>query len=455
MPKLGLAPVTSQTLDTALLYNENHFQQDEGVSANPITSAPPTPVDNRPAVTVLSGFSPGAVHAAARALLVADEQLLAVNHDLTGIRDGLVRRTVRTAAELIEQHTVELVHGCVSCTLREDVLPTLVRLARTRPGQDIVLVLPPVVEPEAVASACANCLVDDAPVIDTVRFDSYVTVVDADRFLDDLASTDDLRDRGLHASDDDHRAVAEVVVHQVEFCDTVILWSRPDADSLELHRVGTLVHRLAPWAIQVPTGTTDSLDCTALTSLVRRTGRHDPNRPGMLGLALEGRPIAVHDTDSCDVASILFESRRPFHPRRLDDALEELTGQALRGRGQLWIASQPDTALAFEFAGGGVSLGSLGYWLAALPIERWAEASDDRRIAADLAWDPYYGDRRTVLALIGLHLDHQAVTALLHDCLLTDRELADGFDTWRDLPDPFAGCFPLTDEDHTDEENQQ
>ncbi len=173
----------------------------------------------------------------------------------------------------------------------------------------------------------------------------------------------------------------------------------------------------------------------------------------MLGLALEGRPIALHDTDSCDVVSILFESRRPFHPRRLNDALEELTGEALRGRGQLWIASQPDTALAFEFAGGGVSLGSLGYRLAALPPERWTETSDDRRIAADLAWDPYYGDRRTMLALIGLHLDHQAVTDLLNSCLLTDAELADGSDTWRNLPDPFAGCFPLTDEDHTDEEN--
>ncbi|MDI6101670.1 GTP-binding protein [Actinoplanes sp. NEAU-A12] len=425
------------------------------MSANPITSALPAPVDNRPAVTVLSGFSPGAVRATAQALLIADDRrLLAVAHDLSEIRGGVVRRTVRSAAELIEQSTVELVHGCVSCTLREDVLPTLVRLARTHPGSDLLLVLPPAVEPEAVAAACSHCLVDGTPATEAVRFDSYVTVVDADRFLDDLASTDDLSDCDLHAADDDHRTVAEVVAHQVEFSDTVILWSRPDTDSLELNRVGTLVHRLAPWAIQVPIGTTNSLDCTGLSSLVRRTGRHNPHRPGMLGLALEGRPIALHDTDSSEVVSLLFESRRPFHPQRLNDALEELTSEALRGRGQLWIASQPDTALAFEFAGGGVSLGSLGYWLAALPAERWTETSDERRIAAELAWDPYYGDRRTVLALIGLRLDHAAITALLTSCLLTDTELADGFDTWRDLPDPFAGCFPLAGETRTDKENQ-
>lgn len=142
----------------------------------------------------------------------------------------------------------------------------------------------------------------------------------------------------------------------------------------------------------------------------------------------------------------MFETRRPFHPQRLHDALEDLTEHALRGRGQLWIASQPDTVLAFEFAGGGVSLGTLGYWLAALPADRWAETSAERRIAADLSWDPYYGDRRTVLALIGLHLDHAAITGLLNRCLLTDAELADGFDAWRHLPDPFAGCFPLTDD---------
>ncbi|GIE32719.1 hypothetical protein Ait01nite_057640 [Actinoplanes italicus] len=412
------------------------------MSANPITSALPAPADSRPAVTVLSGFSPGAVHAAARALLIADDRLLVVSHDLTGIRDGLVRRTVRTADRLLEQTTVELVHGCVSCTLREDVLPTLARLAHTRPGDDIVLVLPPSVEPEAVASACAHCRVDGVPVTETVRFDSYVTVVDADRFLDDLTSSDDLRHRDLHAADDDHRAVAEVVVHQVEFSDTVVLWSRPGTDTLELSRIGTLVHRLAPWAVQVPVGTSRSLDCTGLTTLVRRTGRHNPERPGLLGLALEGRPIAVHDTGSSEVVSLLFESRRPFHPQRLHDALDELTGEALRGRGQLWIASQPDTVVAFESAGGGVRMGGLGYWLAALPPERWTETSIGRRIAADLTWDPYYGDRRTVIALIGLHLNHATTTALLESCLLTDAELAGGTETWHALPDPFAGCFP-------------
>src|SRR5690349_7538244 len=110
----------------------------------------------RPAVTVLSGFSPAATGAVARRLLVDDPDLLLVVHSIDGLADGTVRRLVRTAAGVVEDVTVELVHGCVSCTLREDVLPTLERLARDHPGRDQLLALPRAIEPEAVASACAH-----------------------------------------------------------------------------------------------------------------------------------------------------------------------------------------------------------------------------------------------------------------------------------------------------------
>ena len=100
----------------------------------------------------------------------------------------------------------------------------------------------------------------------------------------------------------------------------------------------------------------------------------------------------------------MFETRRPLHPARLHEALEELTSDALRGRGQLWIASQPDAVIGWESAGGAVALSCLGSWLAALPVDRWGETSDLRRLAADLGWDAYYGDRRTVLAFIGIGL---------------------------------------------------
>ncbi|NMO51942.1 cobalamin biosynthesis protein CobW [Actinoplanes sp. TBRC 11911] len=395
-----------------------------------------------PRVTVLAGFSAAATNAVARSLLVTDPTLVLVTHDLTDVRDGVVRRTVRTADEILEQDRTDLVHGCVSCTLREDVLPTLARLSRRRPGGDILLALPPAIEPEAVAAACAISTVDGVRLTDLVSFDSFVTVVEAARFTDDLVSSDDLADRGLHAAGNDERGVADVLTRQVEFADTLVVWSHPDAD--ERDRLTAVLHRLAPWAVQVRVGDTPAVDCYALATRLLRSGRHQPAMPGMLGRAMEGYPIGVHDpAGEHGVNAMLFTSRRPFHPQRLHDALDDLTSEALRGRGQLWIASQPATAIAWESAGGGLLLGNLGHWLAALPRDRWEEASDMRRLAADADWDPYHGDRRTMLSFVGFGLDTDAMTALLSASLLTDAEIAEGAEGWRDLPDPFADFFPL------------
>ncbi|MEV4708817.1 GTP-binding protein [Actinoplanes sp. NPDC049316] len=392
-----------------------------------------------PRVTVLAGFSAPATDAVARSLLITDPALLLVRHDISRLREGVVRRTVRTRSTILEDELVHLVHGCAACTLREDVLPTLVRLARTRPHSDIVLALPPAVEPEALATACAQCAVDGAPVTEAVRFDSYVTVVEASAFLADLTTTDDLRHRDLHAADEDHRCVADVLARQIEYADTLVVWGRPDPTGVE----EAVLHRLVPWAAHVRVGDTATVDCTALAAQLRRTGRHDPAKPGVLARALEGRTIGVDEpAGEHGVTALVFRARRPFHPQRLHAALDGLTGDTLRGRGQLWLATRPDLAVAWESAGGGIGLGSLGPWLAAMSPADRDRTGDLRRLAADLDWDPYYGDRRTVLAFIGLALDGPDLTRRLTGCLLTDAELADGEAAWAGMPDPFAGFFP-------------
>ncbi|MGA5305722.1 CobW family GTP-binding protein [Nucisporomicrobium flavum] len=397
-----------------------------------------------PRVTVLAGFSAPATDAVARSLLVTDPALLLVRHDISRLREGLVRRTVRTSRAVLEDELVHLVHGCAACTLREDVLPTLVRLAATRPQSDIVLVLPPAVEPEALAAACTQCAVDGVPVTDAVRFDSYVTVVEGSAFLADLTATDDLRHRDLHAAEEDHRCVADVLARQIEYADTLVVWGRPDPTGV----AETVLHRLAPWASQVRVGDTAAVDCAGLAERLRRTGRHDPAKPGVLARALEGRPIGVDEpAGEHGVTALVFRARRPFHPQRLHDALDGLTGDTLRGRGQLWLATRPDLAVAWESAGGGIGLGSRGPWLAAQPPAAWNDAGVLRRLTADLDWDPYYGDRRTVLAFIGLALDGPDLTRRLTGCLLTDAELAGGEAAWAGISDPFADFFPVDSEE--------
>ncbi|MDG4795612.1 GTP-binding protein [Micromonospora sp. WMMD1082] len=411
-----------------------------------------TAADTRPSLTVLSGFWPSATYAVARTLLAADPALLLVRHDLADLAAGTVHRIVRDGAGVLEDERITLAHGCVSCTLREDVLPTLARLARAQPHRDLVLMLPEVVEPEAVAAACAHCLVNGAPITDLIRVDSYVTVVDAEHLLDGLASTDDLKTLGIAAADNDDRALADVVVRQIEYADTLVLWGESREGAYDTSRLSVLLERMAPWTTQVRVHE-DVVDASTLTRQLRHTHRHRPETPGIFARSLQGYTLGAHEPESdCGVVSAVFRARRPFHPRRLHDVLEEVNAEMIRSRGHFWLASQPDTVIAWEFAGGALAMGSLGHWLVSLPEQRWEHVEDQRRLAAALDWDPYYGDRHQHLVFIGLDIDSVDLHRTLVGCLLTDAELADGEQTWRTYDDPFAGYFPLGAEELADTE---
>ncbi len=398
---------------------------------------------SRPSLTVLSGFWPAATYAVARALLAADRSLLLVRHDLADVRAGNVHRVVRDSAGVLEDERVSLAHGCVSCTLREDVLPTLARLVATHPGRDIVLMLPEVVEPEAVAAACSQCLVNGAPITHLLHIDSYVTVVDAGHLLDGLASTDDLKTLGIHAADNDERSLADVIVSQIEYADTLVLWGHSPDGGYGTDRLAVLLARMTPWATQIRLDD-EVVDAQQLTRQLRDTRRNRPETPGVLARGLEGHLLGVHEPLSdCGIVSVVFRARRPFHPRRLHDVLEDVNAEVIRSRGHLWLASQPEAVIAWDFAGGGLAMGSLGRWLATVPDRYWDEVSDHRRLAAAMDWDPYYGDRHQYLVFIGLDLDPAGLHRALAGCLLTDGEIADGEQVWRTYDDPFTGCFPL------------
>ena len=423
--------------------------------SQPRAAATAGAADSRPSVTVLAGFWPAATMAVARALLVADPDRILIRHDLSGVLGGVVHRVVRTGAAVLEDERVSLVHGCVSCTLREDVLPCLVRLAQTHPGSNLILVLPEVVEPETVAEAAARCLVNGRPVGDAARFDSFVTVADARHLMDDLTTTDDLADRSMHAAPDDLRSVAVVVSRQVEFADTVVLWGQPSADPFETERCAVVLHRLAPWATHVRAGQDMTGDIKELARQLGGLGRHQRDSPAVLARGLAGHLVGAHEPEAdCGVVSAVFRARRPFHPQRLFEALGDIIGDVLRSRGHLWLASQPDKALCWESGGGGLGMGSLGQWLATLPEQRWDEASDQRRLTAAANWDPYYGDRDTHLAFIGIGLDPARLHDQLNACLLTDAEISLGENGWRALPDPFAGRFDESSHDTDPATNQ-
>jgi G3E family GTPase len=406
---------------------------------------PPTDADIRPSLTVLSGFWPDTTASVVGTLLEADPTLLVVHHDVSSVRAGTVRRRVRDGTGVLEDVRMDLLHGCLACTLREDILPTLARLARTYPDRDQVLHLPRTLEPESVAAACAHCRIDGTPFADLVRVDSYVTVVDLAEVVDTVVDGAELRSFGLHAADEDDRTLAGVLLRQIEYADTLVLHTPTGTDPLDAQRASALMYRLAPWATYVPVAGAGT-DPADLSDQLLGTHRHRPEIPGVLFRGIEGYPLGVHEPHpERTVVSVVFRARRPFHPRRLFDGLRRINAGVVRSRGHIWLASQPDAIVAWEFGGGSLALGALGRWLASIADRQWTHVSTHRRLAASLDWNPYYGDRHHHLVFIGLDLDPAEQHRILTACLLTDAELADGEDAWRAYPDPFAGHFPVAD----------
>lgn len=401
--------------------------------------------DQRNAVTLIAGLNSLATRDIVDHLLHAEPSAIVITHELTEmLATGTVYRQVRDVAGTLEEAQFRPEHPCLSCTLRDDLLPTLVRLAETHPGRSLLVALPAAVEPEAVASVCQWCLVDGKPVTDSVRLDSVVTVCDSASIRLSMESPDDLRDRGLNAADNDHRALADVACRQIEFADTVVLWTARDDLDFDDARTSVLLQRLNPWAVHLHTF---RLSSSALSEALLHTGRFNAEVPEVLGRGLEGYGVGISEPAfDCGVNSTVFRTRRPFHPQRLHEVLDSVVGDSVRGRGHFWLATQPDTAIAWESAGGGLSMGSLGNWMAATPDADWLEFSDQRRVFASLNWEDKWGDRDNQLAFIGVGMDVEKIHRWLSYALLTNDEVKAGRESWRTWHDPFAGCFATDDE---------
>lgn len=384
---------------------------------------------HRTPLIVTSGLSPDANRDLANRLRGSSRGTAVVHHDLRQVSSGVVLRTVWLGSS--ESHTtLELAHGCVSCTLREDLLPLLRRLAARPDVERIVLRLDESLEPEQVGWAIHHVLVDDRPVIEDVEIEAVVTAFDAGDWLHDALGDETMAERGLPGSPDDERTVAQVALAQVEFAD-VLVYAGDLPDAWTLAKTNAVLRRVAPTApiVGLSAVSRDVL-LGAVPHHARRGAAEDPH-----GSLLRGEPPLHTD---CGVTVVPFSARRPFHPERLHEAIDVLLDGVVRTRGRVWIASQPDTALWIESAGGGLGVGRLGPWLDSPEAPSWEDVSRERRALASLRWDPFFGDRHQELVVITHDAEPRGIEAALRAALLTDEELAQGRDVWTRYPDPFG-----------------
>ncbi|MGP3955244.1 CobW family GTP-binding protein [Nonomuraea sp. 3N208] len=375
----------------------------------------PTPV------VLVAGLHGAARTAAVEQLLADHPGSVAIHHDLREVTHGRVQRSVRDTTGVLDTAEVRLAHGCVTCTVREDLLPQLVMLA---PRSALLVVdLWDSVEPRSVAEA-VDC--DEAR--DVLRLTAVLTALDAEDMPEDITRGEPLSEVGKPAAAGDRRYLAEVLARQLEYATGLVLHGG-DEDDQDLSR-RVLAH-LAPIS---PIHTVHALP--PVTGAALCTGE----------LAERVDPATAqlpYDAQTDEIVTMVWRSRRPLHPGRLFEAVDELVVESVRARGRFWLATRPDQLLAWDSVAGIVSVEDAGPWLAALPEAAWDLVSPARRLAAALDWDPERGDRVQHLVFTGPDLDIDRFRALLDSCLLTEAEERAGLDAWTRYDDPFAAILTL------------
>lgn len=391
---------------------------------------------------LLTGLPADDVERVIGRILELDPCVAVLHHDLRDLPDGVVHRRLRHL-DRDERTVLDLAHGCVSCTLREDLLPGLRALGRPGGPARVVLHLDAVLEPEQVCFALDHVVVDpgaadDGTVTGLLDLCGVVTVVDVATWLDDATSDLTTAERGLAQPPGDERTIAQVAVAQVEFADLLV--TAGAGDPWEIARTDAVLARLAPGAARMPLELLD--DRVLLTGLPPTARRGVPDT--VHGPLLRGEPPLEPDSG---IGLAVFSARRPFHPQRLHEAIDVLLDGVVRSRGRVWLATRPDAVLWLESAGGGLQVGYAGDWLADADAAAWEDAGPDRRAMAALAWDPDFGDRAQDVVVITAGAGPDEIDEALRGALLTDEELVGGPATWAGLPDPFGWWHddPCTD----------
>ncbi len=341
-----------------------------------------------------------------------------IEHHIDG--NVVIRRvlTVQYGVVTTAQQSLELQHGCLSCTVRNDVLVLLRRMSRRRDVARVVVRLPPWLEPEPICWAIHHVRVTAAgfepgSAARDVEITAVITTVDEMVWLAEA-----LGDAVLP----DGRTVAQAVVAQAEFAD-VLVCGQPPA------QLNEVLARLNPRARVIANA--DAVeDALRKPPAGARRGRSDDPYDSLLA----GQP-PLHATEA--VQLIEFHAQRPFHPERLHDALDTLLDSVIRSRGRLWLASNNRDVMWLESAGGGLRVSSAGPWLASMSASELAYADAERRALAGAFWDDRHGDRHTALVVLACGADPDAIREALRGALLTEDEMSDPR-MWPALHDPFG-----------------
>ncbi|WP_397404695.1 zinc metallochaperone GTPase ZigA [Phenylobacterium sp.] len=386
-------------------------------------------------VTVLSGFLGAGKTTLLNHILRNREgkRVAVIVNDMSEVNiDAALVRGGDAGLSRTEASLVEMSNGCICCTLREDLLAEVRRLAGEKRFDYLLIESTGISEPMPVAATFDFIEESGDSLRDVSRLDTLVTVVDAFNFHRDYASRDFLADRGESLGETDTRTVVNLLVDQIEFADVIVLSKVDLVTPQALAEVEAICRVLNPGARIVPSEN----GCVPLSEVLN-TGRFNMLKAQSAAgwrQALEfGK---TPETEEYGVTSFVYRARRPFHPGRLMTVFNRAWPGVWRSKGFFWLATRMDQVGTWSQAGAVVSHEWGGYWWATIPPERRPQDMESRA-ALDAVWRAPHGDRRQELVLIGKDMDQTDLTAMLDSALLTPGEVQRGVKAWARLPDPF------------------
>ncbi len=397
-------------------------------------------------VTVLSGFlGAGKTTLLEHVLRNRDGRRVAVIvNDMSEVNiDAQLVQRGDAAVDHVAERLVEMSNGCICCTLREDLLVEVTRLAREGRFDALLIESTGISEPMPVAETFTFADETGASLADVARLDTMVTVIDASTFLEECDGVEDLNQRGIGLSPADDRAIVDLLVDQVEFCDVAIVNKCDLVDHATVDRIESIVRALNPGARIVR-----ARNAEVPLRLVLDTGLFDLERAEQqAGWLQVARGEEQPETEEYGISSFAYRARRPFHPQRLWERLNQPWEGVLRAKGFFWLATRHDVAAEWSQAGKILTVGAAGAWFASLDPAELAAEPEFAAALREMGEAPY-GDRRQELVFIGTDLDRDAIVADLDASLLTDDELALGTDAWTLFDDPFPAWEPTGDQAH-------
>lgn len=378
-------------------------------------------------VTVLSGFLGAGKTTLLNHILHNKEGLkvAVIVNDMSEVNiDAQLVQNENTLSRT-EEKLVEMSNGCICCTLREDLMVEVERLAKENRFDYLLIESTGISEPVPVAQTFT--FVDEDNGIDLSRFsyiDTMVTVIDAFNFFNDFGSPETLMDRQLTDMDGDYRTIVNLLTDQVEFAN-VILLNKTDLVSKEhLQILKATIHKLNPSARII-----ESSYSKINPREILNTGLFDFEEAEQSAGWIEELKKDGHtpETEEYGISSFVYRSKKPFDPQRFWKYVQQhFSGKIIRSKGLFWLASRPEQALVWSQAGGSLKADNAGVWWSSMPFEKRTQYLSfvENQEQIESGWHSLFGDRKNEIVFIGQDMNENAIKQELETCLCSDDELA-------------------------------